>query len=459
MLRVRRFPLSLSRFDRLVWATMVGLLLLAGFMALRGDRVGARVVDVFPVDGSRAVSTRAGLRVTFAQEMEAADVSVTVVPDVEAAVSWDGRALLVQPTAPLAPDTTYSVSVPAGLRSQRGQLLLRPLTWEFHTATPRLLYLGWDRSDVSQLFLVSPTGGEPEALTRGKENVVDYALSPDGTTVLYSVAAPGAASSDMWLVGTDGRGAGRLLRCDDGLCHRPTWSPDGKRLLYERRNIDATTQQTGPPRLWWLDVASGQTLPVFSDSQWLGLGATFSADGRWIGYVAPQSQEVQLYNLDSGETRLLPSETGQSPVWNPTTPTLVFTAYATTIEGFSVHLFYADLSDAAPVDLSGAAAVEDDGPVWSPDGAWIAFGRQQAGTTMGKQLWVMRADGREARALTVDPAAYYVLPAWSPDGRALAFQRYALAEANARPEIWVVDVAGGAPRQVVAAGQQPTWVP
>ena len=76
---------------------MVGLLLLAGFMALRGDRVGARVVDVFPVDGSRAVSTRAGLRVTFAQEMEAADVSVTVVPDVEAAVSWDGRALLVQP--------------------------------------------------------------------------------------------------------------------------------------------------------------------------------------------------------------------------------------------------------------------------------------------------------------------------------------------------------------------------
>lgn len=463
MLPSKRSFWQLSRFDRLVAATLALLLSLAGLIALRGDRVGVRVTALLPADGS-AASTRTAIRVTFAQEMEGGEVVMIVEPATAGHTIWDGRNLVFQPDTPLTPDTKYRVQIPAGLRSRRGQLLLRPLNWEFHTAAPRLLYLGWDKDDVSQLYLISPTGGDAVPLTREKTNVVDYALSPDGMTVVYSLTQPDGTSSELWQVSIVA-GAERslrpqrLLRCDKALCHRPVWSPDGRRLLYEQRNIDANSGQAGPPRLWWLDVTAGQTLPLFSDSQWLGLGAGFSADGRWLSYLAPQSQEVQLYNLETGETRQLSSQTGQAPAWNPTGADLVLTAYATTEAGFSVHLFRADLSDAAPLDLSGATDVNDDGPVWSPDGNWIAFGRQEAGAVMGKQLWIMRADGRQARALTNDPQAYHVLPAWSPDGQTLVFQRYALTEANARPEIWLADVNSGTLWQVVTAGAQPVWAP
>lgn len=454
----RRVPWHLSRFDRLVAVVLALLLTLAILMIWRGDRVGVRVAALLPADGSTA-STRTTIRVTFAQEMTPQDTAVIVQPAIAGRTVWDGRTLVFQPDNPLPPGTAYRVQVPAGLRSRRGQELLRPLNWEFHTAAPRLLYLGWDDKDVSQLYLISPDGADARPLTREKTNVVDYALSPDGMSVVYSLAQPDGRSSEMWQVDLAAAERKRLLRCDDALCHRPVWSPDGRRLLYEQRNIEANSGQAGPPRLWWLDAAVGQTLPLFSDSQWLGLGAGFSADGRWLSYLAPQSQAVQLYDLETGETRQLASQTGQSPAWNPAGADLAFTAYATTSAGFSVHLFRTGLSDAAPLDLSGAADVNDDGPIWSPDGNWIAFGRQDAGAVMGKQLWIMRADGSQARALTNDPQAYHVLPAWSPDSQTIAFQRYALTEANARPGLWLVDVRSGDLRQLVAAGAQPVWAP
>jgi Tol biopolymer transport system component len=55
-----------------------------------------------------------------------------------------------------------------------------------------------------------------------------------------------------------------------------------------------------PPRLWWLDPASGETVSVFEDSQWLGYGARWSPDNRWLSYVSPSNQGVQVYNVDDG---------------------------------------------------------------------------------------------------------------------------------------------------------------
>ncbi|MCB0152172.1 MAG: PD40 domain-containing protein, partial [Caldilineaceae bacterium] len=72
----------------------------------------------------------------------------------------------------------------------------------------------------------------------------------------------------------------------------------------------------------------------------------------------------------------------------------------------SIHLFLVDPIADTRVNLSGETSpVEDGAPVWSPDGEWIAFRRNindGPGATLSKQLWIMRADGSDARPLTDD---------------------------------------------------------
>lgn len=59
-------------------------------------------------------------------------------------------------------------------------------------------------------------------------------------------------------------------------------------------------------------------------------------------------------------------------------------------------------------------------PAWSPDGTRIAFTSYRSG---GPAIWVMDADGGNARALTSSGDHIDALPSWSPNGREIAFQR------------------------------------
>jgi len=100
-------------------------------------------------------------------------------------------------------------------------------------------------------------------------------------------------------------------------------------------------------------------------------------------------------------------------------------------------------------------------PVWSPTGDWIAFGvgrffqrSQGAGTA---DIAVMRVDGTELRILT-DGTGNYGLPAWSPDGRELAY-RASGAERNA---LSIIDVASGAVTALTAGSSHDnfaSWSP
>jgi dipeptidyl aminopeptidase/acylaminoacyl peptidase len=135
------------------------------------------------------------------------------------------------------------------------------------------------------------------------------------------------------------------------------------------------------------------------------------------------------------------------------------------------------------------ARARDTVPRWSPDGRHVAFISDRSGA---KQVWVIPADGGEARLLT---AGSYLAAdlAWSPDGKWIAFtgKPDAGASATARPDgreasdvrvitrlhyrqdgegfwdgrwrhIFVVPGAGGAVRQVTDGEYDhtnPAWSP
>ena len=104
--------------------------------------------------------------------------------------------------------------------------------------------------------------------------------------------------------------------------------------------------------------------------------------------------------------------------WSPDGSQIVYDT-----EGGDIVVADADGSDPRVVG-TGAS------PSWSPDGSRIAFARsEQSG---GARIWVMNADGSDARAITEGPAAGPVsgqdaavdwAPSWSPDGRSIAYVR------------------------------------
>lgn len=336
---------------------------------------------------------------------------------------------------------------------------------------PPVAFLREDAGGVWQLFTTAaPAGSDVTQITEETGDVLEFAVSPGGTAVAYVVSrADGGA--DIKLLPWPNRRAGSplsLIECPAQSCGRLAWHPDDRRLIYERRAGNT-------PRLWWLDTQTQQTVTVLADETAVSQAAAFSADGAWLSYADPLKEETVLYALGSGDQKRLPGLLGSTAVWRPTNPQFLFsnldllvyhgdenqTDHQEHEHGFAraIHLYLADTGGDWTVLLGQTGNVDDANPAWSPDGQWVAFGRKPIGTTAGRQLWLMRADGSEARALTQDLNVHYGPPAWSADGRYLLFQRYDTGAANAAPGIWLLEVSAGRLTLMVENGILPAWAP
>ena len=178
-----------------------------------------------------------------------------------------------------------------------------------------------------------------------------------------------------------------------------------------------------------------------------------------MSYVVPLVQAVQLYNFQTGALIEMPNEIGEPAAWHPWRNVLVNNDIHFQGESFSVHIFRLELPAAEATDLSGQIVTNDGSPAWSPTGDWIAFARKPPGTAAGRQLWLMRPDGSQTRALTDDAQTNFGPPAWSPDGSQLLSQRFDITEPGGEPGIWLVDVDDGKLHPVAGVGFQPEWLP
>jgi TolB protein len=222
--------------------------------------------------------------------------------------------------------------------------------------------------------------------------------SADGTKLAYADADEGLrtmnadGSSDTLLVAD--------TRTHTGL-ERPTWSPDGTQLVF-----DAYVSGQHGYRLFVVnDDGSGL---VRIDSP--GADEFFpewSPDGSRIAYVSYGRHGRFIRTIDPDGTGRTTVTGGYGPPsWSPDGSELTFTA------GPANDVFVVNTDGTGRTRLTATASRSEFGPVFSPDGAKIAFARGSIRGFLPTDIWVMNVDGTSPTAITATPRRYEFPWSW-----------------------------------------------
>ena len=223
-----------------------------------------------------------------------------------------------------------------------------------------IVYVESGGATQRHLALVS-RAGQTAALPAEPKAYEGPRFSPDGHRIAVDIVEESGGGSDVWVLDVTQRAWSRLTT--DRVSNRPSWTADGRRIVYSS-NAD----------LWWI-AADGSSRP---ESLLVGSGT------RFAGSVTPDGHAVIFQ--ESGGSR----------------------------NGIFSLAF-----DSAPAAVRTVipAAFNESSPALSPDGQWLAYQSDEAGRM---EVYVRPFPGAGARVpVSVLGGAE---PAWSRDGKELFYR-------------------------------------
>ena len=437
-----------------------------------------RLVSFFPQTDDGEVPASTPVRLTFSEPMNQRSVEVRfhVDPPMEGEFIWEGNSVEFFPSEPWPYHSSIEVRLDGGARSSRFLPLLGSSQWTFSTGTARVVYL-WPEGGPTDIYARRMDEFEVDRLTTTPLGVMDYAIAPDGFTLVYAALRRDGGSDLRRLNSLTGEDE-LLYACDEAERCQNVAVSSSNIVLFDR--IAYVASASGRPaqaesRVWALRLDSpADAYPIGTEGHDTTQGNPSQAG--WAAFYDGTLRAITIVeSIDIAEPDVLnqiPNDLGLLGSWSPDGLLLLYPAISFIQEGevepgaplFYSHIYQTALPAGPSVDLSARIdiSVEDSSPVTSPDGVWIAFTRKylQAETwTLGRQLWLMRSDGSNQRQMTDEPAYTCSSPVWRFDSSALVYVRVNEGDYSRPSEIWWLDLDSGEPLQLVIGGVQPAWLP
>ncbi len=457
---------------RVVVPIIVFLLLVPAGLALYAWTSRPQLLGVTPQAGAEHVGATSSIELVFSRPMKQETVTtrLKIESSMKGAVRWYSNRLVFIPDQLWAGGQEITLQLESGAQATSWlPFPMRGQSWEFTTSESALAYL-WPSTGPADIYALDPVTGSIDRYTQGL-NVLDYSASSDGRWFYFS-AGNSQAGADLYRL--DRIMANSLLGqvyqpeklhdCGTAQCRNPVVSVNDQILAYEYL-LPTPKGGSGPAQVWTLSLPDMVATPA-GQTDHETLQPAWSESGL-LAYYDRTSSAYEVLNLVTQERTQMPNQTGQPGAWSPNgayylAPEISYEQTSGNYETGTSHLLRYRIQDKTSKDISGDGSVEDVEAAYSPDGGSIAYTRKFLDAqhwSLGRQIWVMGSDGTNPHSITDEADYNHYDLAWSRDGSMLAFVRFNQVKISDPPELWMVNLDGSNPVQLVIGGYSPIWIP
>ena len=301
------------------------------------------------------------------------------------------------------------------------------------------------------IWMIPALGGTARRLTEfgGKP-----AWSPDGSVGILDYSPTGLAitlpSSTLWMVDARGGAPTQLTQPGNpnGGHGAPTWSPDGKQIAFS--SVSASLQE-----IWTIPANGGTPQRLVAGGVY---DPVFGPGGRYLyfskSFVGSQQQTPVALTFAlmrvplspegavAGEPELAKNSGSvvyRAPRFSANGRFIVFSAVAANDNLQSIRISPSTgevVGD--PVPFTHDTMLRKLDPIFSPDGAQIAYTVIQNGEDSGIGVWVADADGQNAHPVGATPTDRHLM-GWLPGHGGLTFQ----GQQNGHKVLDAIDLSTG----------------
>jgi TolB protein len=247
-----------------------------------------------------------------------------------------------------------------------------------------------------QVLTMRPDGSEWTQVTFTEGNKSDPTWSPDGKKLLY-VANGGRDNYgndlglDIWAMDADGSNHVNLTQSpeDD---YDPAWSPNGEQIVFTSTRVEAVP---GMPQLFIMN-ADGSAPNWITRGNGAEFSPTWSPDGEWIAFAISIQSAPPVLFLRTGEgadQRAFDFNLGKrvgeinDPAWSPDGLTIAYTC----VKPGQNEICLVVVATNGTEIFTLTSTLGNKEPAWSPDGHWIIFTSTR---DQNSEIYIMDSLGR-----------------------------------------------------------------